>query len=137
MAIRHSGRIMVRVTRSHFLALTAPPLTSAKALSVTGATRPLFGTRHAAGLAFDAHLAPAAQQDWLLHTPDRDDTHPWDKAHQVAQGKSPGSAQFVSGDPVYAEPDLVVSRPFPEQPRPAPARRSRHLRASRSNRRPI
>jgi hypothetical protein len=109
---------MVRVARSHFLALTAPTaLAGAKALSVTGATRPLFGTRHAAGLAFDTQLAPAAQQEWLLHTPDRDELHPWDKAHQVAQGKSPGSAQFASGDSVYAEPDLVVSRPFPEQPR--------------------
>jgi hypothetical protein len=120
MNLQHSGRIIVRVTRPHFQALMAAP-SAALAMSATGATRPLFGTRHSIGPTFNLRAAAADQHDWLLHTPDRDETHPWDKAHQVAQGKSPGSAQFVSGDPVYAEPDLVMSRQFPAAPRAATA----------------
>jgi hypothetical protein len=72
-------------------------------------TRPLFGATHSAGVTFNAHLAPADQKEWLLHQPDPSDMHPWDIAHQVAQGRYPNSAQFA-GPLAYVEPDILSTR---------------------------
>jgi len=113
MTLSSSGKIMVRVPRTQFLAMTAGMPFRAAAAGPT--TRPLFGASHAAGLMFNTHLAAQQQQDWLLHEPDQTDTNPWDVAHQVAQGKWPGSAQFAATPNVYAEPDVLHTRQRPAQ----------------------
>src|SRR5712691_7777201 len=115
MNVPYSGRVMVRVPRAQFQAITAVAPFRAGA---TGApTRPLFGASHTAALVFNAHLPPQQQTEWLLHEPNPTEMHPWDIAHQVAQGRLPGSAQFAAAQPTYAEPDLLNTRQYPEQPR--------------------
>lgn len=108
MTITASGKFMVRVPRAAFSALTAAAPFQAAATMPT--TRPLFGASHSAGMAFSAQLAPEDQTDWLLHQPDPTGLHPWDAAHQLAQGDYPGSAQFAAGPSVYVEPDILSAR---------------------------
>lgn len=115
MSVPYSGRIMVRLPRAQFQAMTVGAPFRAAAAGPT--TRPLFGASHAAGLMFNTHLAAPQQQDWLLHEPNMTDLNPWDVAHQVAQGKLAGSAQFASAQNVYAEPDMLNTRQRPAQPR--------------------
>ena len=108
MAIEYSGKFMVRVPLVHFNAIASA---SALQPSATGPiTRPLFGASHAAGIAFNVGLAPQQQREWLLHEAEPSDMHPWDVAHQIAQGKFPGSEQFAIAQPAYAEPDLLNTR---------------------------
>jgi hypothetical protein len=110
MTVMGSGKFMVRVPHAAFNAVMAGPTMSFHAAATTTTTRPLFGASHSAGMTFSAHLAPADQTNWLLHQPAPSGLHPWDAAHQVAQGKYPGSAQFAAGPSVYVEPDMLNTR---------------------------
>lgn len=110
MTVRCSGKIMVRVPRPAFNAMTA----AAPTRGITPSTRPLFQATHAVGLLFDTHLPPEQQYDWLIHEPPFSEIHPWDMAHQVARGRFPGSTQFAAVHPVYAEPDILHTRRIPE-----------------------
>lgn len=116
MTIEHSGRIMVRVSRPQFQALTAAP--APQPASVGPSTRPLFAASHAAALARNVLLPTQQAHGWLLHEPDFSGLHPWDAAHLAAQGRLPGTAAFAAGGPVYAEPDVLHSRKRPPVERP-------------------
>lgn len=39
--------------------------------------------------------------------------HPWDAAHQIAQGRLPGSEQFAASGNAYVEPDILNTRQYP------------------------
>jgi hypothetical protein len=111
MVVPYSGRFMVRVPRAQFQAITASA--AFRQQPRTSSTRPLFGATHAASMVFSTHLAPAQQTDWLLHQSVLSDLHPWDTAHQIAQGKLPGSEQFGASADAYVEPDLLNTRQYP------------------------
>lgn len=104
MTVQSSGRVMVRVSRAHFQAITTAM--STRAQPGRAGTRPLFAARYLLQQgAAEAGAAPT--QEWLLHDANQPDMHPWDVAHLVAQGKLPGSEQFGLTQPAYAEPDLL------------------------------
>jgi subtilisin family serine protease len=121
MTVIASGKFMVRVPRATFSAFMAAASAPLHAAATTATTRPLFGATHSAGVTFSAHLPSADQTDWLLHQPHPTGLHPWDIAHQIAQGKQPGSAQFAAAPSVYVEPDMLSTRKIAVPPAAASA----------------